>query len=579
MSENSKKLIYFFNASAISGDVVSLPYAYASLRTYAETHYKEIKNNYDWQMPILLIDSIESTADKIINPSILACSCYLWSTQRSLDLAREIKTRNPHTLTVLGGPDVPKGKVDFFHKYPWIDILVHEEGEQIFSEILLEKLKDSPDWGSIKGITYRGENNVANFNGTKEKLDLSKLITRPHSLPHMKQALDELKAAGYIVQAITETNRGCPYGCTFCDWGQSTMSKIREIPIERIKEEISLICEMKIDLVYNSDANFGILPRDLEIAEYWRDQVQKHGTPYNFHGNFAKRVSQRVVDICKIFCNDLNFTTNATISLQSTSQVVLDNIKRSNIKLEYFHEFKSMLESVNSGSYSELILGLPGETFESYSKGVCSLMKPGHPANIYSYNLMTLENAPMNQPSYIEKFGLKFEALPQRNVDYTYQGEKKTEYMKVVKSTLSMPEDDLKKSYMFFAFAKIAHRLFWQDLKQENFDQANTTIFEIYFKLFHNHVLEGFDLSKMNTLYKTIATGFSDVFYKMKTNIEPIVSELNQTLWPAPDQHDYWISAEQAFTKLNNLTPVEIQWPKYYQLKGSKYDKEVRKNN
>ena len=30
--------------------------------------------------------------------------------------------------------------------------------------------------------------------------------------------------------ATLETNRGCPFACTFCDWGSLTYAKIRKFP-------------------------------------------------------------------------------------------------------------------------------------------------------------------------------------------------------------------------------------------------------------------------------------------------------------------------------------------------------------
>ena len=38
-----------------------------------------------------------------------------------------------------------------------------------------------------------------------------------------------------------ETNRGCPYSCSFCDWGSSTMSRIRAFDIERVRAEAEWI--------------------------------------------------------------------------------------------------------------------------------------------------------------------------------------------------------------------------------------------------------------------------------------------------------------------------------------------------
>ena len=35
-----------------------------------------------------------------------------------------------------------------------------------------------------------------------------------------------------------ETNRGCPYGCTFCDWGSATLSRIRKFDLDRVFAEL-----------------------------------------------------------------------------------------------------------------------------------------------------------------------------------------------------------------------------------------------------------------------------------------------------------------------------------------------------
>ena len=42
-----------------------------------------------------------------------------------------------------------------------------------------------------------------------------------------KTAIDSLNEVAAHAGAIIETNRGCPYGCTFCDWGSATRSRIQ----------------------------------------------------------------------------------------------------------------------------------------------------------------------------------------------------------------------------------------------------------------------------------------------------------------------------------------------------------------
>ena len=73
-----------------------------------------------------------------------------------------------------------------------------------------------------------------------------------------------------LLSPIIETNRGCPYACTFCNWGNATQEKINQFSLETVKEEVKYVCENSRNLtgfLYIADANFGILRRDLEIAK------------------------------------------------------------------------------------------------------------------------------------------------------------------------------------------------------------------------------------------------------------------------------------------------------------------------
>ena len=57
-------------------------------------------------------------------------------------------------------------------------------------------------------------------------------------------------------------------------------------------------------------------------------------------------------------------------------------------------------------SYTELILGLPLETFETWKTGLCEIIKAGQQNAIESWLAQLLENAHMNVPSEKEKHGL-----------------------------------------------------------------------------------------------------------------------------------------------------------------------------
>ena len=78
--------------------------------------------------------------------------------------------------------------------------------------------------------------------------------------PYLDGTFDALVARGEIgpiTTAVLETNRGCPFACTFCDRGQATQSRVHELPGERVTHELTWLAERGVPYLYLVDANFG----------------------------------------------------------------------------------------------------------------------------------------------------------------------------------------------------------------------------------------------------------------------------------------------------------------------------------
>lgn len=85
---------------------------------------------------------------------------------------------------------------------------------------------------------------------------------------------------------------------------------------------------------------------------------------------------------------------------------VLEEIKRRNMEMS---DLKMIFDKCNREgipSYTELILGLPLETYESWKSGLCEVIKAGQHNAIESWLAQMLENAHMNLPTEIEKHGI-----------------------------------------------------------------------------------------------------------------------------------------------------------------------------
>ncbi|MBR3817763.1 MAG: B12-binding domain-containing radical SAM protein [Clostridia bacterium] len=397
------KNIYFIQANNVYGNdrrSVYIPYASGCIAAYAFDDEK-IKKNCSLAGFIYTHEPIKDALEKIRNPFVVAFSCSVWNYEYNKALAKEIKKAYPEAVIVFGGHNVLR---DFgtFEECSAVDILIYREGEEAFREILLALL-DGKDLSGIANIAFKS-------NGKYIKTEEKAFCLSEYPSPYLSGIFDSIANDGISFSAILETNRGCPFRCSFCDWG-TLGSRVRLFPMERIKAELDWIAEHKIEYVYCADGNFGIVDRDEEIAEYIISLKEKTGYPKNFRVCFTKNRTEFVKKICMRF-NKYGLDKAQTLSFQSVSPVVLENIGRKNISLDHFRELMNEYSRLGISTSSELILGLPGETKESFTKGLCDLLEYGQHKAIQVYTCDLLPNSEMGLPEFIEKFGIETVKTP-----------------------------------------------------------------------------------------------------------------------------------------------------------------------
>ena len=345
-SKNDKSNLYMFQFSFKYGDEIYLPYSVGMLWAYAET-IPEVKKNIENKGFVIARDEPNEVVSRLDNPSIAAFSTYVWNFEMSVTVARLIKQRFPQCLIVFGGPQVPDVErlEDFFKRYPFIDIAVHGEGEVTFSEILLSYINGT-DYAKILGLTYHGIS--TDFRPRARDLNV-------FPSPYLTGVFDDLYKLPYKYQTVWETNRGCPYACTFCDWGSMTAQRMFMFDDDRIYKEMELFGKMKINHVYMGDANFGILERDVEIARQIANINQKfEGYPKKIRVNFAKNNKDRVFEIAKIF-NKHGLDKGITLSVQSMDETTLLTIKRKNLEFETLSKFMKKYEKSKFFDFSKVV--------------------------------------------------------------------------------------------------------------------------------------------------------------------------------------------------------------------------------
>ncbi len=377
-----------------------LPYSLACLRSYIEAHAPE-PVRYQFLPLIYKRLPIRHIVDRMQGADVVGFSTYVWNANISLETARRIKEARPQTIIVFGGPQVPDKSEAFLRSHPFIDIVVHNEGEKTFLE-LLERLSER-DWQRLSGVSYVAPDGAFVKAPPSERMrELTELPS-----PFLNGMFDQLVAENPEEKwiGLWETNRGCPFQCTFCDWGSAIASKVNRFELDRLFLELEWFVNNKIEYIFVCDANFGIQKRDVEIAQHVAALRGKTGYPQGFSVQSTKNATERAYQTQKILA-DASLNKGVALSMQSLDPVTLKNIKRDNISLDTYLELSHRFTRDRVETYSDLILALPGETYDSFVNGVDTLINNGQHNRIQFNNLSILPNAEMGDLDYLAKYGM-----------------------------------------------------------------------------------------------------------------------------------------------------------------------------
>lgn len=445
------KNIYFVQANNVYGNdrkSVYIPYASGCIAAYAFADEK-IKSSCRLGGLIYTHEPIKEAVKKTENPFIVAFSCSVWNYEYNKALAKEIKKAYPVVKIIFGGHNVLRD-FETFEECPEVDIVIYREGEEAFRQTLLALL-GGESLENIANIAFR---NGENYVKTREE----GFCMSEYPSPYLSGIFDGIADGETQFSAILETNRGCPFHCSFCDWG-TLGSRVRLFPMERIKAEMDWIAAHNIEYVYCADGNFGLFDRDEEIAEYIISLKKKTGYPQNFRVCFTKNRTEFVKKICKRF-NEYGLDKAQTLSFQSMSPTVLENIGRKNISLDHFRELMNEYSRLGISTSSELILGLPGETRESFTKGLCDLLEYGQHKAIQVYTCDLLPNSEMGSTESVEKYGIKTVKTPfaQAHCSAKIKHEV-TEYNNAVIETNTLSREDWVYCVVFSCIIQAFHNI------------------------------------------------------------------------------------------------------------------------
>lgn len=443
-AKNERPRVYFNEYNPFIGAAAYLPLVSGKLHAYAMTD-PQVQGHFEWMPYLFRIQKADDILVSYDAPAVAAFSAAIWNEQLCFEVVRRIKARWPECVVIFGGSQVPHDPRAFMDAHPEVDIVVTGEGEEPFLEIM-RRLMACRDFSGIDRVCWRQEDGrvVVNPNSGAFERDLD-----IYPSPFLDGLYDNIIVSHREIrfQAIIETNRGCPFHCTFCYWGKGGLSrKYRYFSYERVCAELDWIGRHEIAFVYNADSNFGMHRRDEDIAQHMVAVKKSFGYPEKVVNLYGKNTDERIFRIAKLL-HENGLHKGIGLSRQSLDPEALKRTKRDNISLEIYESLQQQFEAEGIPVFSELIIALPGETYESFAQGISVLLEKSVMTQLIIVLCELYPNTEMAEPEYMRRYGID----GRRNVNYgvhsrAHDSGLVPEYIDYVVATDTMPVADWRRT-------------------------------------------------------------------------------------------------------------------------------------
>tara|TARA_B100000315_G_C14567063_1_gene583490 strand:- start:115 stop:2106 length:1992 start_codon:yes stop_codon:yes gene_type:complete len=430
-----------------------LPLSVGMLQAYVQKHSSH-PEHYQFLLPLYSRISVEEAVHSLLAADVVFFSMYVWNAKISLEIAQRLKRRQPNVLIVFGGPHVPEKDQRFLQKHSFIDLACHGEGEQVALALLDHY--ESRDWSDVPSVSFVDGNGCVVTNPKAGRVKALDQFPSPYLAGVFAPLMEANPSEHWI--GLWETNRGCPFACTFCDWGSAIASKVYSFDVERLHKELEWFADHKIEFIFCCDANFGILKRDVGLANYAAKTKKQYGYPKALSVQATKNATERAYLTQKILA-DSGLNKGVDIALQSMDSNTLKSIKRGNISTETYQELQRRFTRDNVETFTDLILGLPGETYESFTSAVSTIVENGQHNRIQFNNLSILPNAEMGDPEYQKTYGMIIVETKLINIHGSLEESEdeccETQFLVV--GTNSMPKNDWVRTRVFSWMAALLY--------------------------------------------------------------------------------------------------------------------------
>lgn len=309
-------------------------------------------------------------AEKILarNPKIIGLGIYIWNVAETTEVISTIKRLRPEIKIILGGPEVSY-ETEGQKIVELADHVITGEADLKFAEVCRE---------------------FVNSNFELRISNLPKII--PAELPDFSRIAlpyafyTESDLAHRIV--YVEASRGCPFTCEFCL--SSLDIPVRAVPLEIFLGEMQKLLDRGLKQFKFVDRTFNLnIATSKAILEFFLTR-HRDGNFYHFEMIPDRLPAELREIISKFPAGSLQFE----VGIQTFNTEVGKNISRRQNYEKLAENFQFLRHETGVHIHADLIVGLPGETLESFGAGFDRLIALG-PQEIQVGILKRLRGTPI----------------------------------------------------------------------------------------------------------------------------------------------------------------------------------------
>ncbi len=348
-------------------------------------------------------------------PKIIGLGVYIWNIDQSTQLVGELKRVRPDIKVVLGGPEVSY-ETEGQEVVRLADHVITGEADLTFPRVCAELLAISSELEVPKAASSGTTPPAYGLSPTGRLTDRKIIAADLPQFADLMLPYDLYDSVDVVQRVIyVEASRGCPYECEFCL--SSLDIPVRQAALDEFLAAIESLLNRGVRQFKFVDRTFNLnLKTSREILAFFLDRYEP-GLFLHFE-MIPDRLPEALRDLIRQFPQGaLQFE----VGIQTFNDDVAVLISRRQDNARVAENLRWLREETGVHVHADLIVGLPGESLESFARGFDRLVEMG-PQEIQVGMLKRLRGTPIVR--HDAEWGMvysptaPYEILQTRLIDY-----------------------------------------------------------------------------------------------------------------------------------------------------------------